>query len=288
MMRKSWIAAALSLSLAACGGGSDIPVATAPKGYGPDQLYHPTANAKGHVLQEGETGIVLLQPAGKGMLQIWFDLGESSTYAVELEDEDLATLSRVQIHDANGRVRLAVTPQQRRANTDLEAGRYALHIEASATQVQTTPMFIRFEAQPNEVSSMVTKADFIHVLATVFTRSCINCDLRGAHLAFLLLYDAQLFRSNLSGANLVNANLTRANLRETDLSSADLRGANLSYANLSYANLRAADLDHADLRGANMLGANLQTGRLRGARLNGTLWPDGRVCSQSSPPGECR
>lgn len=284
MMRKTWAAAALSLALAACGGGtgSDTLASAAPKGYGPAQLYHPAANPAGHVLQEGDTGVVLLQPAAQDALQIWFDVADASTYGVELEDEDLATLSRVQITDATGQVRLAATPQQRRASTDLAAGRYVLHMEPSATHAQTTPMFIRFESEPAAANGLVAKADFGHVLGTVFTRSCINCDLRGAHLALLLLYDAQLFRSNLSGANLANAILTRADLRETALSGADLHGANLSNANL-----RLANLTNADLRGANLLSANLETGRLRGAKLGGATWPNGRVCSQSSFPGEC-
>ena len=286
VMRKTWAAAALSLSLAlaACGGGtgSDTLAPAAPKGYGPAQLYHPTANPTGHVLQEGDTGVVILQPAAQGALQIWFDVADASTYGVELEDEDLATLSRVQITDTNGHVRLAVTPQQRQASADLAVGRYVLHMEPSAAYAQTMPMFIRFESEPAATGSPVAKADFGHVLGTVFTRSCINCDLRGAHLALLLLYEAQLFRSNLSGANLANAIMTRADLRETDLSNADLRGTNLSHANL-----RAANLTNADLRGANLLSANLETGRLRGAKLGGATWPNGRVCSQSSFPGEC-
>lgn len=282
MMRKTWATAALALVLAACGGGTtgaadgNPPAPTAPRGYGPTQLYHPTANPAGRVLQEGDTGIVLLQPAAQGALQVWFDTADASTYGVELEDEDLATLARVQIADAAGQVRLAVTPQQRQASADLAAGRYVLRMEPSATHTQATPMFIRFESAP------ATKADFGHVLRTVFTRDCSDCDLRGAHLALLLLHDAQLSRANLSGANLVNAFL-----KGTDLSSANLSGADLRNANLSNANLRLANLTSADLRGASLLNANLETGLLRGAKLGGAIWPNGRVCAQSSFPGEC-
>lgn len=291
MTYKTLAAAALVLVLAACGGGttdsadSNPSAPTAPKGYGPAQLYHPVANPQGHVLQEGDTGIVPLPSAGSvEPLQVWFDLAQGSLFGAELEDEDLASIARVQLaHAATGQVFLSVDPQQRQATADLLAGRYVLRVEPSVTHTQALPMFIRFESEPTNQSLRMVKADFGHVLGTVFTRSCIHCDLSGAHLALLLLFEAQLMRSNLSGANLWGATLVRADLRETNLS-----GANLQNAQLYSANLRGANLANADLRGANLANANLNWTNLQGARLGGATWPNGRVCAPNSFPGECR
>ena len=45
----------------------------------------------GRVLQEGDTGIILL--GGNGLQQVWFEIGETDSYGMEVEGEDLATLA---------------------------------------------------------------------------------------------------------------------------------------------------------------------------------------------------
>jgi hypothetical protein len=80
------------------------------------------------------------------------------------------------------------------------------------------------------------------------SKTCANCDLRGADLR----------GAKLGNANLQGADLTRANLRGADLTGADLSGTDLRHADLRGANLSYAKLDDADLRGANLEGANLR------------------------------
>ena len=104
-------ALALALVLSACGGGSVEPVTQ--KGFGPSQLYDPACNPTGRVLQEGDTGIVML--GGSGPQQVWFEIGEAATYGVELEDEDLATLARLEIADASGQTLAWADAAQRTA-----------------------------------------------------------------------------------------------------------------------------------------------------------------------------
>ena len=105
-------ALALALVLSACGGGSVEPVTQ--KGFGPSQLYDPARNPTGRVLQEGDTGIVML--GGSGPQQVWFEIGEAATYGVELEDEDLATLGRLEIADASGQTLAWADATQRAAS----------------------------------------------------------------------------------------------------------------------------------------------------------------------------
>ncbi|MET4578584.1 pentapeptide repeat-containing protein [Ottowia thiooxydans] len=280
----------LALTLAACGGsgGHDISNAVGDaKGFGPTQLYDPDTNPGGHVLKEGDTGIIFLQQraaASPAALRIWFDVANASTYGLEMEEEDLALLSRVHVTDADGRSMVAVDPAHRMASADLSPGRYALHLTgASNGNAESVPLFVRFEAQQVAAPGSASKAGFVEVLSTVFAKSCIACDLRGAHLALLLLYDADLSLAYLNGANLSQANLVRANLKNTTLSSANLEGANLENANLELASLRGANLRKANLRGANLRSVDLSE-----AQLEGATWVDGRICASSSPLGQCR
>ena len=104
-------ALALALALSACGGSVE-PVTQ--KGFGPSQLYDPARNPTGRVLQEGDTGIVML--GGSGPQQVWFEIGEAATYGVELEDEDLATLARLEIADASGQTLAWADATQRAAS----------------------------------------------------------------------------------------------------------------------------------------------------------------------------
>jgi uncharacterized protein YjbI with pentapeptide repeats len=129
------------------------------------------------------------------------------------------------------------------------------------------------------------------------TRSCVNCDLRGANLQEMdlsgaNLEGAQLIKANLSqaklekayliGANLQQANLKEAQLRDarlidsdlsgSQLDNAELAGANLERANLTKASLRQANLSTSDRRvtwlvGANFTNADLQEAQLRGVNL---------------------
>jgi uncharacterized protein YjbI with pentapeptide repeats len=97
--------------------------------------------------------------------------------------------------------------------------------------------------------SAYTEADLEKVKTT---KSCEQCNLRGA---------------NLSGLDLSGCNLSRAQLVGTQLAGANLSGANLT--------------------GANLIDANLSGANLAGADLSGARWTDGTVCKAGSV-GECR
>lgn len=91
----------------------------------------------------------------------------------------------------------------------------------------------------------------------------MDCNLRGASLAY----------ANLDGAHLKFAKLERANLRFAKLRNGDLMAAYLIEANLYFANLVNANLSHATLNGASFLDvlltdANLDKAQLEGATLN--------------------
>jgi hypothetical protein len=287
-MRKTWAAAALALVLAACGGGTGSADSTALKGYGPAQLYHPTANPAGHVLLEGDTGIVFLPQAVGGSapapLQVWFETASASAYAVEMEDEDLPLLARVQLVDAAGQTLLSVDGSHRAAHADLVPGRYALQLTASATHPESTPLFVRFDtaAAPAKPLTASAKADPLQMRKTVLNRNCDDCDLSGANLTLGMLPYASLQRANLSGAYLLQTRMPYSILEGANLSSASMRGVDLENAYLMNANLSGADLRRANLRGARLDGANLS-----GAKLGDATWVDGRTCALESPPGEC-
>ena len=86
--------------------------------------------------------------------------------------------------------------------------------------------------------------------------------LDGACLHYVMLAEANFWKSSFFKAELVGANLTDANLQEANLSWANLTGANLAGANLT-----AARLEGANLTGANLCGATLQLASLTNACL---------------------
>lgn len=100
------------------------------------------------------------------------------------------------------------------------------------------------------------------------TRSCVQCDLRGANLAAADLDRVNLEGANLEGANLAQAELEDAYLIGANLTDADLTRADLSGAKLIWATLQTAKLDEANFNGANLQAANLQNASLQTARLN--------------------
>lgn len=326
------LAAALALLLTACGGGDGGTLATdagavatpaatvTQKGFGPTELFHPATNPTGRVLQEGDTGIVFLPQAGASGVaeqQVWFEIVRASNYGFEMEDEDLAVLGRVDVSDAAGGALLSVDADHRFASATLAPGRYALRLVASATNPETVPLFIRFDAggaqpgQPAATGRLVPLAYSGSASPSMFAKDCIGCDLRGVNLGGLNLRSANMRSANLSGANLSGANLedtflhkanlegailSKAYLRGAYLIGASLRSANLGGANLSQARLTEADLSKANLERAILLGASLGQANLSGANLSGAnlgqaslgeaLWVDGRTCAWFSL-GQC-
>jgi len=259
-------ALALALVLSACGGGSVEPVTQ--KGFGPSQLYDPARNPTGRVLQEGDTGIVML--GGSGPQQVWFEIGEAATYGVELEDEDLATLARVEVANASGQTLAWADAAQRTASADLAPGRYVMRLAPAATApAEGTALFLHFDADEAKAGAAKTAENERRLLQI---RACVGCDLRGANLDGIILRNADLRYADLRGAN-----LRRAYLGGAQFDAADLRGANLNAANLSRvflvrADLQKADLSHADLSSghlhdANLAGANLANADLSHANL---------------------
>ncbi|MBH1965493.1 MAG: hypothetical protein I8H77_14205 [Comamonadaceae bacterium] len=107
-MKAAAVTLFLALTLAACGGSGDHENSDAvgdAKGFGPTQLYDPDTNPAGHLLKEGDTGIVFMHQlpgASPAALRIWFEVANASTYALEMEEEDLALLSRVHVTDTDG------------------------------------------------------------------------------------------------------------------------------------------------------------------------------------------
>lgn len=113
-----------------------------------------------------------------------------------------------------------------------------------------------------------------------------GANLREFDLRRAELHETKLREANLQGADLRETDLTKADLEKADLHEAGLswaelrrsnmRGANLNRANLMGANLRQADLSEADLSQAILNGANLHRATLRGANLTNTdlNWAD--------------
>jgi hypothetical protein len=85
----------------------------------------------------------------------------------------------------------------------------------------------------------------------------------------VLLVEATLSGSDLSGASLLNANLFQAELMAAKLVGANMREANLFAANLSQSDLTQANLTDAVMEEADLTGAILQDTDLRGTDLTG-------------------
>ena len=280
-------ALALALVLSACGGGSVEPVTQ--KGFGPSQLYDPARNPTGRVLQEGDTGIVML--GGSGPQQVWFEIGEAATYGVELEDEDLATLGHLEIADASGQTLAWADAAQRTASADLAPGRYVMRLAPAATAPdEGTALFLHFDADEAEAgggakAGAAKTAEAGRKLLQI--GACMGCDLRGAILLGADLRKADLRHANLRDANLHGANLAGANAAGADFRRAKLQAANLSGTNLASADLAGAYLFGANLAGADLSGVDLVKVNLTGVDLRGATLPDGRICAAVPPLDLC-
>ena len=280
-------ALALALALSACGGGSVEPVTQ--KGFGPSQLYDPARNPTGRVLQEGDTGIVML--GGSGPQQVWFEIDEAAAYGVELEDEDLATLARVEVADASGQTLAWADAAQRTASADLAPGRYVMRLAPAATAPdEGTALFLHFDADEAEAgggakAGAAKTAEAGRKLLQI--GACMGCDLRGAILLGADLRKADLRHANLRDANLHGANLAGANAAGADFRRAKLQAANLSGTNLASADLAGAYLFGANLAGADLSGVDLVKVNLTGVDLRGATLPDGRICAAMPPLDLC-
>lgn len=93
-------------------------------------------------------------------------------------------------------------------------------------------------------------------------------DLSNADLSGAKLRETKLTEADLQGANLGESQLTKADLSKADLQEAGLNWADLNWADMSKANLTKANLIGADLNRANLDHANLQYAILNGANLN--------------------
>ena len=278
-------ALALALALSACGGGSVEPVTQ--KGFGPSQLYDPARNPTGRVLQEGDTGIVML--GGSGPQQVWFEIGEAATYGVELEDEDLATLGHLEIADASGQTLAWADATQRTASADLAPGRYVMRLAPAATApAEGTALFLHFDADEAEAGAKAGTAKTAEAgRKSLQIGACMGCDLRGAILLGADLRKADLRKADLRDANLHGANLAGANAAGADFRRAKLQAANLSGTNLASADLAGAYLFGANLAGADLSGVDLVKVNLTGVDLRGATLPDGRICAAVPPLDLC-
>jgi len=108
-----------------------------------------------------------------------------------------------------------------------------------------------------------------------------DADLSGSHLVDTNLDDADLSNANLRSADLYSAEMNDAVMRNANLAGANLRLTGLSGAILSEAKLKRADLSSADLWKANLSDTNLVM-----ANLNGALgWTEGQLASADSLEG---
>ena len=276
---------ALALALSACGGGSVEPVTQ--KGFGPSQLYDPARNPTGRVLQEGDTGIVML--GGSGPQQVWFEIDEAAAYGVELEDDDLAALARVEVADASGQTLAWADAAQRTASADLAPGRYVMRLAPAATApAEGTALFLHFDADEAEAGAKAGTAKTAEAgRKSLQIGACMGCDLRGAILLGADLRKADLRKADLRDANLHGANLAGANAAGADFRRAKLQAANLSGTNLASADLAGAYLFGANLAGADLSGVDLVKVNLTGVDLRGATLPDGRICAAVPPLDLC-
>lgn len=102
-----------------------------------------------------------------------------------------------------------------------------------------------------------------------------SADLRGTHFEGSILANANLHRAGFGKWRGCNSHLEWSNMVGANLSEADLTESDLTGANLENANLTNADLTAANLRSANFSGAKMEGTRLSGAVANQyTTWPD--------------
>jgi uncharacterized protein YjbI with pentapeptide repeats/menaquinone-dependent protoporphyrinogen IX oxidase len=94
-------------------------------------------------------------------------------------------------------------------------------------------------------------------------------DMSGADLYGADLRESDLSESDLSGADLGETDLIKADLHKAELNEASLQRAGLNWADLNWANMSEADLRQANLIGADLNKANLRQANLSGAVLNG-------------------
>lgn len=108
---------------------------------------------------------------------------------------------------------------------------------------------------------------------------CVGNYMKGAHLAYSTLFDADLDHADLTGASLAWSNLAGATIREGQLAHASLKGAQLGFADLSGADLTRADLRGAILTDTNLFGATVKHARFADAKLCRTIMPDGTIAN---------
>ncbi len=277
------------------------PPSVVQKGYGPTQLYDPVTRPNGRVLRDGDTGVVFLAPAQTAAEQsspaaseqnVWFEIAGTATYEMEMEDDDLAVLGRVEIRDSSGTRYLIVDAVRRSAQVTLPSGRYLLNLHASPNLEQAAPVFIRMDedsamekASSNgyrlsrSLKSLPTPPPHGAALAKakVNVMGCNSCELPGVDLGWRTLINATFEGSDLTGAYLQRINLVRGYLVDANFSGAFMLGANLSQARLKGANFTGANLF-----AANLLGARMESTNFTGAELTGATWVDGRICKADS------
>jgi len=114
-------------------------------------------------------------------------------------------------------------------------------------------------------------ADDVHQAAPIVLSQAIlsYTDMSGLNLSHLNLSQAQLHETRLRQADLHGANLRGSELMGADLQQADLHKAGFGWADLSQSNLRQADLREANLIGAILTEADLSGSNLTQAVLNG-------------------
>ena len=109
--------------------------------------------------------------------------------------------------------------------------------------------------------------------------NCAGNYMKGVHLEYSTLFDANLDHADLTGASLAGSNLAGATIREAQLARATLTDAQLGYADLSGANLTGADLTGAILTHTNFFGATVTRARFADTTLCRTIMADGTIAN---------
>ena len=121
----------------------------------------------------------------------------------------------------------------------------------------------------------LVKAKEAEKIGAIFV--CEGCDLSGADLSGMYLYEAKVAGANFSSANLEGANIQGADLTGANFDNARLVKTKLSGSFFTNASLRQSDLsggsrlDHADFTSADLSGANLNQAKLKRTNLTGAI-----------------
>ena len=203
-------------------------------------LEHKDADANEYDLKEIGSDCFIIKPT-KDLNNISLEIGEDATIgSLSIEDTISGEIS-------------TFTKDDEGATYSFKAGNfYEYCVTHDGFEKEDQAHFIRFESDESQDSKLRFNQDDIDTLK--LTKSCTDCDLRGAILTFLQLPEANLSGAHLNDASLFGTNLTNADLRGTHLSSVNLEEATLDYATIDYDNFTFKSITNASFVGTTITG----------------------------------